>query len=384
MTTTPRLGMTELAPAQALPDTTVNEDIRTLEQGASYWIVKDKDLTAPPGSPVDGDAYIVAASATGAWSGKDGKLAFRLNTGWVYVTPIEGTAAYVQDENLRYLYGGSSWAVDTSGGYTDEQARDAIGTALVAGTGVTITVNDGADTITISATGSTSVEALSWKQAVRAASTANVTLASAVENGDTIDGVTLATGDRVLLKNQTAGAENGIYTVNASGAPTRSTDADAGAELVNAAVIVSEGTANADTAWICTTNAPVTLGTTSLTWAAFGATGGGASTTQTGEGIAGFIASPADKSYKIAVKMPHGGTITETTTISVSGTCTATFKINTTALGGTANSVSSSEQSQAHSSANVFSAGDDVVLTVSSNSSCADMSFMIKYTRVLE
>lgn len=109
-----------------------------------------------------------------------------------------------------------------------------------------------------------------------------------------------------------------------------------------------------------------------------------AATSQTTEMGAGFIASPSDKSYKLFVKMAHGGTITETTTISVSGTCTATFKINTTALGGTANSVSSAEQSQSHSSANTFVAGDDIVLTVSSNSSCADMSFSIKYTRVLE
>lgn len=108
-----------------------------------------------------------------------------------------------------------------------------------------------------------------------------------------------------------------------------------------------------------------------------------ASDTQTDEQISGFIASPSDKSYTIALKMAHGGTITETTTKSVSGTCTATFKVNSTALGGTANSVSSSEQSQAHSGTNTFVAGDDIVLTVSSNSSCTDMSFSIKYTRTL-
>jgi Collagen triple helix repeat (20 copies) len=108
-----------------------------------------------------------------------------------------------------------------------------------------------------------------------------------------------------------------------------------------------------------------------------------AAQSQTDEQISGFIASPSDKSYTIALKMAHGGTITECTTKSASGTCTATFKVNSTALGGTANSVSSSEQSQAHSTTNTFVAGDDIVLTVSSNSSCADMSFTIKYTRVL-
>lgn len=109
-----------------------------------------------------------------------------------------------------------------------------------------------------------------------------------------------------------------------------------------------------------------------------------AALSQTQEVLAGFITSPRDKTYKLVVKIPHAGTITETTTICVSGTCTATFKINTTNLGGTANSVSSSEQSQSHASANVFSAGDDIQVTISSNSSCADMSFSIKYTRVLE
>jgi hypothetical protein len=110
----------------------------------------------------------------------------------------------------------------------------------------------------------------------------------------------------------------------------------------------------------------------------------GAANAQTGEQISGFIASPSDKSYTIALKMAHAGTITETTTKSVSGTCTATFKVNSAALGGTANSVSSAEQSQAHASTNTFAAGDDIVLTVSANASCADMSFSIKYTRTLD
>lgn len=116
MTTTPRLGAPELVSAQAAPETTVNEQIRYVEQGAGYFIVKDKDLTSPPGSPVDGDAYIVATGATGAWAGKDGKIAFRMSAGWLYVTPIEGMLAYAQDENLRYVFNGTDWVADTTGG----------------------------------------------------------------------------------------------------------------------------------------------------------------------------------------------------------------------------------------------------------------------------
>lgn len=119
---------------------------------------------------------------------------------------------------------------------------------------------------------------LSWKQPVRVASTANGTLATAFENGDTVDGVTLATGDRILLKDQTTGADRGIYTVNASGAPTRALDMDSSDEVSGAVVLVMEGTANADKIFICTTNNPITLGTTSLTFTALSGGSGSVAT----------------------------------------------------------------------------------------------------------
>ncbi len=107
----------------------------------------------------------------------------------------------------------------------------------------------------------------SWKTVVRVATTANGTLATAFENGDTVDGITIATGDRILLKNQTSGAENGIYTINASGAPTRATDSDTGSELVGAVVFVSVGTVNAKSIWTCTTPATITIDSTATVWA---------------------------------------------------------------------------------------------------------------------
>lgn len=126
------------------------------------------------------------------------------------------------------------------------------------------------------------VRGLSWKQPVRAASTANVSLASP---GATLDGVTLVSGDRVLLKNQTAGAENGIYVwTGASAALTRATDADTAAELAAASVLVAEGTTNADKQFTQNTD-NVTLGTTSLTWAQFG--GGSAYTAGNGLSLTG-------------------------------------------------------------------------------------------------
>jgi hypothetical protein len=93
---------------------------------------------------------------------------------------------------------------------------------------------------------------LRWKTPVRVASTANVTLASAAANGDTVDGVVIATGDRVLYKDQSDPIENGIYVTAASGAPTRATDMAAASSAASATVFVQEGSTNADGQYTCT------------------------------------------------------------------------------------------------------------------------------------
>jgi len=142
----------------------------------------------------------------------------------------------------------------------------AMGTNKITGLG---TPTDGTDAATKNYVDS-AAQGIDWKASVRAATTAAVTLASDLENGDTLDGVTLATGDRVLVKNQSTGSENGIYVVKASGAPDRSTDADAGAELTsNFAVFVEEGTVNADQGYTLTNNGSITIGTTALTFTQF-------------------------------------------------------------------------------------------------------------------
>ena len=115
------------------------------------------------------------------------------------------------------------------------------------------------------------VAGISWKNEVRLATTANGTLASSFANGQTIDGTVLATNDRILIKDQSTQSENGIYTVNSSGAPTRATDADSAAEIYGAAVFVTNGTANGGKRFVCSTQAPITLGSTSITFAQFDA-----------------------------------------------------------------------------------------------------------------
>jgi uncharacterized protein YjbI with pentapeptide repeats len=142
----------------------------------------------------------------------------------------------------------------------------AMGTNKITGLG---TPTDGTDAATKNYVDS-AAQGIDWKASVRAATTANVTLASDLENGDVLDGVTLATGDRVLVKDQSTGSENGIYVVKASGAPDRSTDADSGAEVTaNFAVFVEQGTVNADQGYTLTNNGAITVGTTALTFTQF-------------------------------------------------------------------------------------------------------------------
>jgi hypothetical protein len=132
-------------------------------------------------------------------------------------------------------------------------------------------------------------EGLHIHAAAIAATTANVTLASALENGDTLDGVTLATGDRILVKNQTTTSENGIYVVQASGQPTRATDFDTAAEVDSGDFIfVSSGTVNGSTGWV-QTNKPATIGTDPILFTQFA--GAGTYTAGTGLTLTGTVFS---------------------------------------------------------------------------------------------
>ena len=106
------------------------------------------------------------------------------------------------------------------------------------------------------------------KASVIAATTANITLSGA----QTIDGISIVAGDRVLVKDQSTASNNGIYLC-ATGSWTRTTDADTYAELVAAFTFVEKGTTNADSGFICTIDAGGTLGSTSITWAQFSGAG---------------------------------------------------------------------------------------------------------------
>lgn len=108
------------------------------------------------------------------------------------------------------------------------------------------------------------ISALTEKQAARVATTANVTIATALNVGDTIDGITLAAGDRVLVKDQTTQSQNGIYEAAAS--PVRTGDFDASEEILGALVPVVAGTVNAGKLFKNTNTAPITVDTDAITF----------------------------------------------------------------------------------------------------------------------
>jgi len=174
-------------------------------------------------------------------------------------TPTSGTDAVTKtyaDLKLALTGGTMSGAI-------------AMGTSKITGLGTPTADTDAANKGYVDSV----AQGLDTKASVVAATATAGTLATSFANGQVVDGVTLATTDRILIKNQADATQNGIYTVNASGAPTRSTDMDNGTEFPGAYVFVEQGTVNADTGWVCTNNAPVTLGTTNIVWTQFSGAG---------------------------------------------------------------------------------------------------------------
>lgn len=108
MTNTPRAGLPELAAAQAQKHVTHNDALLQLDALIDVYVISNA-LTAPPGSPSDGDTYVVAASPTGAWSGEAGKIANCVDGAWRFYAPFKGLLAYVLNATDFLFYNGSAW-----------------------------------------------------------------------------------------------------------------------------------------------------------------------------------------------------------------------------------------------------------------------------------
>lgn len=188
-------------------------------------------------------------------------------------------SGFVQSINMNgYQIKGLGAGTDPSDAVTLTQLQDMTGNAPAyaaqaaasassAATSASSSINARDASIAARDAAQAAAAGMKWRPDVIAATTANITLSGL----QTIDTVALAAGDRVLVKNQTTAANNGVY-IAGTGAWTRATDADTWAELISQVVAVNRGAAapagNADLIYICTVDAGGTLGTTSVTWVA--------------------------------------------------------------------------------------------------------------------
>lgn len=100
-----------------LPELVSNQGQKEVTHNEALWLIdailgngcKSRVVTAPPGSPLEGDVYIVPTGASGVWSGKDGKLTQLLNSAWLFYTPKEGWRTWVADEDDTVIYDGTKW-----------------------------------------------------------------------------------------------------------------------------------------------------------------------------------------------------------------------------------------------------------------------------------
>ena len=170
--------------------------------------------------------------------------------------------------DVQYGKGGGRIIYDSSSSFFKFTAAD--GSTLVQAR-VATNPSDANDIASKSYVDST-INGLDVKASVRVATTAAITIASDLNVGDTIDGITLADGDRVLVKDQVTGSENGVYVAGAT--PARAADFDADSEVTAGAFFfVEEGTTNADNGFVLTTDDDITVDTTSLAFSQF--SGGG-------------------------------------------------------------------------------------------------------------
>ena len=182
-------------------------------------------------------------------------------------------------------------------------------------------------------------QGLDVKDSVVATTTANGTLSTAFANGQSIDGVTLQTGDRILIKNQSTASQNGIYNVNASGAPSRATDMATGANAAGAFVFVEQGTVNAENGFVCTSDTgSAVVGSNNLTFAQFSGAGqiiAGDGLDKSGNTLSVDLKANGGlviESTELAVKL-DASSITGTLAIGDGGTGATTASAALTALG---------------------------------------------------
>jgi hypothetical protein len=276
-------------------------------------------VTSAIQTQMDTKAPSANASFTGTFSAPTGTITSTMIADGTIVDGDVNAAAAIAQSKISGLTTDLAAKLALAGGTMT--GAIAMGTNKITGLG---TPTDATDAVTKSYVDAVT-EGLHIHEAVVAATTANVTLSSALENGDTLDGITLATGNRILVKNQTTQSENGIYVVQASGQPTRATDFDTATEVDSGDfVFVYSGTVNGGTGWV-QTNRPATIGTDAIAFTQFSGAGtylAGTGLTLTGNTFSANIGTDI-QAYNATLAAVAGGTYTGDDSITTLGTISA-------------------------------------------------------------
>jgi hypothetical protein len=146
MSATARLGIPLISPGQAQKEMFHNEAIQTLEALVAPS-VEEPPRVSPPASPALGSCYIIAAGATGAWSGKQDNLACFTAGGWRFVGPLPGMTAYVRSTSVWAVYRSSAWELGVLRGSAlnvgGQQVVGARGAAIPSPTGGSVVDTEG-------------------------------------------------------------------------------------------------------------------------------------------------------------------------------------------------------------------------------------------------
>ena len=212
-------------------------------------------------SPTAGNTSLttVGAIGTGTWESTDVAVAHG-GTGSSTASDARTALGVAIGSDVQIYNANTALTTNTLNDFAVPTASLALGTQKITGLVAGVADSDAATKGQVDA----AQAGLDAKDACRVATTANITLSGE----QAIDGVTTTT-DRVLVKNQSTASQNGIY-VSASGAWARSTDADANAEVTSGLyTFITEGTANGSTGFVLTTDDPITVGTTALTFSQF-------------------------------------------------------------------------------------------------------------------
>jgi len=271
--TTAKIPDSAITSAKILDGAIVNADINA---SAAISLSKLENLTTARALVSDGsgDVSVSAVTSTevGYLDGVSSAIQTQIDAKQDSDADLTAIAALAKTDGNLIVGNGSTWVAESGATARTSLGLGTIATQAANNVSVTGGSITGLGEPSANSDASTksyvdqAVAGLRTRIIAEAATTANIDLTADLQNGDTLDGVTLVTGDRVLVKDQSDATANGLYIVVASGTASRDPQFDTIAELSGQMIVVNQGSTNDNKIFLCTTDSDATLGSTSITY----------------------------------------------------------------------------------------------------------------------